>query len=116
MALSAVLIGNGYMHAVADGTITVGVGVGQVAGLGLNQLMKLPLPFGRKVYDISGFENQLYSTSKAIDSSISDIRLDATPIEYDPITGQPIARYRVDISAAPAPVLILVESHHTAGR
>lgn len=114
MALSAALVASGLQHAAATGSITVGAGFGEVAALGVGQLMQIRLPFASKVFNAVGFADQLYVTAKSLDGNVSDVRLNATPVTYD-ATGA-ILRLDVDIAAAPASMYILIEAHHSIGR
>lgn len=116
MALTAVLVPDGLHHAVTNGSITVGAGYGQVPAVGVNQLLKLLLPFEREVYNKPGYSEQFYCLVKLTDATVTDVRLDATQFETDPTTGASVLRLRVDVAADPANVLIWLESHHSTGR
>jgi hypothetical protein len=115
MALSAVLVGReGLAHARVDGLLTVGPDFGEVPAVGLDQLVRLRLPYEPRVYVPVGFEEQFYILSKSIDGLVTDIRLDATQFEYDSVS--PILRLRFDLTAAPAQIEMWLEAHHSVGR
>jgi hypothetical protein len=114
--LNAVLVAKGLHHAETVGQITVGPGPGEVPAIGVAQLLKLPLPFSKGVYKPVGFEDQSYVICQSLDGNVSNIAFDAVQFEYDPVTGQPIARLLVDIAAAPASVELWFEAHHSTGR
>lgn len=117
MALGTTLIANGLHHARSDGgSITIGPAYGQVAGLGNNQLLKVLLPFSKPVYTYPGFEDQTYITAEPLDNNVTAMSLDAQQFEYDPTTGAPVLRFRVDIAAAPAGMELLVVAEHSATR
>lgn len=118
MALTVSLVSDGLHHAVTSGAITINPvpGYGEVAALGANQLLKLLLPFAREVYDKVGYQEQFYILTKLLDASVTDVRLDVTQFESDPVTNQSVVRLRVDIAAAPGNVLLWLESHHSSGR
>lgn len=115
MALTVNMVGPaGLHHANASGTITIGAGFGEVAGVGPNQLMRLRLPYEPRVYNPAGFEEQFYVLVRSTDGLVTDVRLDATQFEYDAIS--PILRLRVDLTGAPAQVEMWLEAHHSVGR
>lgn len=121
MPIVAVMVPLGLHHAHTTGSVTAPQGegepgYGEVAAVGADELLLLPLPFKKEVYDKVGFEEQFYILAKSLDGNISSITLDATEFEADPDTGAPILRLRVTSTALPGLVEIWLESHHSAGR
>jgi hypothetical protein len=119
MTMSVALVPEGHHHAVALGPITQGAGFGEVAALGVGQLLRLRLPFGSTPQTANtivmvGFEEQFYVLSKSLDGNVTDVRLNATQFEYD--AQGAIIRLDVDIAAFPAEMQIWLEAHHSIGR
>lgn len=115
MALVVSMVGDaGLHHARVDGLLTIGAGFGEVAAAGIDQLLRLRLPFESRVFVPAGFEEQFYVLSKSADGLVTDIRLDAQQFEYDSVS--PILRLRVDLTGAPAQVEMWLEAHHSVGR
>lgn len=114
MALTATMVGNGQHHAIATGSITIGGGFGEVAGLGANQLLRIRLPFDPKLYAYPGFEDQFYIVARSLDGNVTDMTVNATGFEYDATSA--ILRLDVDITAAPAACYLQLEAYHSVGR
>lgn len=115
MALVVSMVGDGGLHhARVDGLLTVGPGFGEVVAVGIDQLLRLRLPFEPRVFVPVDFEQQFYILSKSVDGLVTDIRLDAVQFEYDSVS--PILRLRVDLTGAPAQVEVWLEAHHSVGR
>lgn len=117
MALPApTLIAGGVHHVVAEGTVDVGVGEGQVPAFGANQLMLVSvLAFSQQLRRDDSFQDQVYVTAKAMDNTITDVRLDAVPFATgaDGLASQ--LRLRVDITAD-TDLYLRIEFHHSTGR
>lgn len=115
MALAVNMVGReGLHHARVDGLLTIGAGFGETPALGLNQLVRLRLPFESRVFVPRGFEEQFYIISKSFDGLVTDIRLDATQFEFD--NTSPILRLRFDVTGTPAQIEMWIEAHHSVGR
>ncbi len=116
VAVASSLVSSGLHHVLATGNVTAGSAVGEAAAAVANSLVRIALPFSKPVYVPPGFEDQVFVVSKSNDGNSTDIRLDATPIEYDLNTGAPILRIRIDLLAFPAAVTLWIEANHSTGR
>lgn len=114
MALSVTIIREGLHHAVANGSVTVGAGFGEVPAIGLAQPMALRLPYDTRVFVPRGFEDQFYVLAKSLDGMVTDVRLAPVVFTYDTVS--PILHLLVDLVAAPAVTTIWLEAHHSVGR
>ncbi len=117
MALPApTLVPEGRHYACSEGTVTAGVGSGEVPAFGADELMILDITaFEEVIREYVGFRDQFYVFAKNKDGLITDVRLDAQQFNLD-AEGIPIeVRLRLDISAA-ADLFLLLESQHSTGR
>lgn len=116
MALTAILVpGNeGVHHAITTGLLTVGPGFGEVPAIGMNQLLRLRLPFMPAFYATRGYEEQFYVIIKSLDGAVTNVVLDPLEFEYDNVSS--ILRLRVSLTSAPAALQTWLESHHSVGR
>jgi len=110
------IVPEGRHYAVAEGTITIGAGNGEVPAFGLNELMIVDITaFEYVLREYVGFQSQFYVFAKSTDGIVTDVRIDAQQFNLD-LDGVPVElRLRVDVPAA-GDLFLLVESHHSTGR
>lgn len=107
------LVTGGLHHLVADGTIDVGAGLGQVPAFGNNQLLRIDLSvLPRHVRHAPDFGEQLYVDFLSRDNNLTALAEDATLFEFDSFGDPEILRLRVDIAAASS-VFALINAQHT---